>query len=105
MALLPMTIHLSASYSYDVMIMSCFFVFTAVCLDLACARENVRKRDVALLAVLMAVAGPCKMVYAPMMGLCLLIPISKFGNWKRWLISALVVGLAFALAMFLSIVR
>ena len=100
-ALLPMTIHLSASYSYDVMIMSCFFVFTAVCLDLACARENVRKRDVALLAVLMAVAGPCKMVYAPMMGLCLLIPIAKFGTWKKWMISAIAVGLAFALAMFL----
>lgn len=99
-ALLPMTIHLSASYSYDVMIMGCFFLLTAVCLDLACARENVRKRDIALLAVLMAVAGPCKMVYAPMMGLCLLIPIAKFGNWKKWMISAIVVGLAFALAMF-----
>lgn len=99
-ALLPMTIHLSASYSYDVMIMGCFFLLTAVCLDLASAQERVRKRDVALLAFLMAVAGPCKMVYAPLMGLCLLIPVVRFGNWKRWLISAAAVGLAFAFAMF-----
>ena len=100
-ALLPMTIHLSASYSYDVMIMSCFFVLTAVCLDLACARENVRKRDVALLAVLMAVAGPCKMVYAPMLGLCLLIPMRKFGKVRNWFISAFAVGTAWAMAMYL----
>lgn len=99
-ALLPMTIHLSASYSYDVMIMGCFFLLTAVCLDLASAQERVRKRDVALLALLMAVAGPCKMVYAPLMGLCLLIPVARFGNWKSWLISAAAVGLAFAFAMF-----
>lgn len=99
-ALLPMTIHLSASYSYDVMIMGCFFLLTAVCLDLASTRERVRKRDVALLALLMAVAGPCKMVYAPLMGLCLLIPVSRFGTRKRWLISAAAVGLAFASAMF-----
>ena len=99
-ALLPMTIHLSASYSYDVMIMGCFFLFTAVSLDLAYEKERVRVQDVVLLAVLMAVAGPCKMVYAPMMGLCLLIPVAKFGDWKRWLISAMAVGGAFALAMF-----
>lgn len=100
-ALLPMTIHLSASYSYDVMIMGCFFLFTAVSFDLAYEKERVCVRDVVLLAVLMAAAGPCKMVYAPMMGLCLLIPAVKFGDWKRWLISAVAVGGAFALAMFL----
>lgn len=100
-ALLPMTIHLSASYSYDVMIMGCFFLFTAVSLDLAYEKERVRVLDVVLLAVLMAVAGPCKMVYAPMMGFCLLIPAAKFGDWKRWLLSAMAVGGAFALAMFL----
>ena len=53
-ALLPMTLHLSASFSYDVLIMGCMFWFTAVCLDLAYRQERVRVRDVVLLAALMA---------------------------------------------------
>lgn len=76
-AVLPMTVHLSASMSYDVMILACMFLFTAVCLDLAYHKEKVQIRDIALLMALMAVAGPCKMVYGVMMGLCLLIPVKK----------------------------
>ena len=98
-ALLPMTLHLSASFSYDVMILACMFLFTAVCLDLAYTGKQVRVRDVALLTVLMAAAGPCKMIYAPMMGLCLLIPVKKFGGWRNWLASAVLVGGAWVAAM------
>ncbi len=100
-ALLPMTLHLAASFSYDVMILACMFLFTAVCLDLAYARERVRIRDVALLAALMAAGGPCKMVYAPMMGLCLLIPVRKFGGWGKWLASAIAVVGAWVVVMVL----
>ena len=39
-ALLPMTLHLSSSFSYDAMIMGCMFYFTAVCLDLAYEKER-----------------------------------------------------------------
>lgn len=104
-AMLPMTLHLSASYSYDVMILACMFCLTAICVDLACVKERVRILDVVLLMLLMAAAGPCKMVYAPMMGLCLLIPVKKFGGrgngWLRWAISALAVAGAWAVAMVL----
>ncbi len=100
-ALLPMTLHLSASFSYDVMIMACIFCLTAICLDLAFQKERVTWQDVAVLMVLMAVSGPCKMVYAVMMGLCLLIPVRKFGGWGRWALSALAVGGAWAVAMYL----
>lgn len=100
-ALLPMTLHLSASYSYDVIILGCMFYFTAACLDLAYAKERVRLLDVAALMALMAVAGPCKMVYAVMMGLCLLIPARKFGGWRNWALSALAVGGAWAVSMYL----
>ncbi|MDD3251300.1 MAG: DUF2142 domain-containing protein [Lachnospiraceae bacterium] len=99
-AMLPMTLHLSASFSYDVMIMACMFCFTAICLDLACAKDRVRVRDVVCLMLLIAVAGPCKMVYAPMLGLCLLIPVRKFGGWGRWALAALAVGGAWAIAMY-----
>ncbi len=100
-ALLPMTLHLSASFSYDVMILACVFLLTAVCLDLAFARDRVRVRDVALIAVLAAVAGPCKMIYAPMFGLCLLVPVKKFGGWKRWAAAALAVAVSYGAAMLL----
>lgn len=98
-ALLPMTLHLSASFSYDVMIMGCMFYLTAVCFDLAWHKEKVRPLDVAILALLMAVAGPCKIVYGVLMGLCLLIPVKKFNGWRQWALSAAVVALSFGLAM------
>lgn len=100
-ALLPMTLHLSASYSYDAIIMAGMFYFTACCLDLAYEKERVRPVDVLVLAALMAIVGPCKMVYAVLMGFCLLIPVRKFGGWGRWAVSAIVVAGAWAIAMVL----
>ena len=92
---------LPSSFSYDAMIMGCMFYFTAVCLDLAYEKERAEWKDVAVLSLVMAAAGPCKMVYAVMMGLCLLIPVKKFGGWGRWFISAACVAGAWAGAMYL----
>lgn len=39
------------------------------------------------------------MVYGVIAGLCLLIPVKKFGGWGRWLLAAAAVLGAFALAM------
>ena len=97
--LLPMTLNLVSSMSYDVMILAMTAYFTAVCLDLAYRAERVRLLDVAVLALVMAVMGPCKMVYGVIAGLCLLIPVKKFGGWGRWLAAAAAVLGAFALAM------
>ena len=98
-ALLPMTLHLAASYSYDAFIMAGCFFFCSYCLNLAYARPAVRKRDIAVLGILIALLGPCKMVYAVVMGFALLIPVKKFGGWKAWAISAGAVLLLFVLAM------
>lgn len=100
-AVLPMTLHLSASMSYDVMILGCLFLFSAVCLNLAYEKERVGIGDVAVLMVLMAAAGPCKMVYGAMMGLCLLIPVKKFGGWRQWTAAAIAVGGIWAAGMML----
>lgn len=97
--LLPMTIHLSASFSYDALLMAGIFYFTAVSLHLAFAAGQVRVRDILLLSGIMAAVGPCKMVYAVFMGLCLLIPVKKFGGWKKWALSAACVLGAWALVM------
>ena len=70
-----MSLHLAASLSYDVVILAFTGYFTAVCLDLAYKAETVKVGDVIVLAVVMAVMGPCKMVYGAIAGFCLLVPV------------------------------
>ena len=100
-ALLPMTLHLTGSMSYDAMILGLAFYFTAVCLDLAYEQEKVQVRDIVVLAAVVAVMGPCKMVYAVLMALCFLIPVRKFGGWRNYILSAAAVLAAFVIAMVL----
>ncbi len=99
--LLPAVMTLSASYSYDAFIMAGIFYFTAHCLYLAYKAECVQFGDVVVLALVMAAVGPCKMIYTVFMGLCLLIPVKKFGGWGRWAASAALVFAAWAIAMVL----
>lgn len=98
-SVLPMTLHLSATFSYDVWIMAWIFYFTSYCLYLTYDAVQVKIRDVLVLTLVMALVGPCKMVYGVFMGLCLLIPVRKFGGWRKWLLSAGCVLGAWALAM------
>lgn len=100
-SLLPMALHLAASYSYDAFLMGTCFFFGSYCLYLAYAKPAVQKQDVLLLAVLAAAFGPCKMVYAVIMGFALLIPVKKFGDWKKWTVSAVLVLAAFGVSMLL----
>lgn len=100
-SLLPMSLHLAASYSYDTFLMGMCFFFGSYCMYLAYAKPVVQKRDIVILAVLAAAFGPCKMVYAVMLGFALLIPVKKFGGWKNWMISAGTVLAAFAVSMVL----
>lgn len=99
--LLPMSLHLAASMSYDVMILAMSGYFLAVCLDLAYQAKRVRAADILVLALALAVMGPCKMVYGVIAGFCLLIPVKKFGGWGRWAAGAACVLGAFGAAMFL----
>ncbi len=98
-SVLPMALHLAASYSYDTFLMAMCFFFGSYCLHLAYVKPVVEWKDILILAVLAAMFGPCKMVYAVMLGFCLLIPVKKFGNWKQWGVSAAAVLAAFGLAM------
>ena len=99
--LLPMTLHLAASYSYDCMILAGMFVLTALCLDLIFTERTVQLPDLLLLLVIMAAAAPCKMIYVILAGLCLLIPVRKFGSPFRFLAAGgLAVGV-WAAVMFL----
>ena len=77
-SLLPMTLHLAASFSRDSLLLGCCFAFTALCLDLAySSREKPGLRQLLPLAVLAAVIAPAKLVYLPLLGLALLIPAAR----------------------------
>ena len=91
-ALLPMTLELVSSLSYDAFAIGLGLLFTAYVLQLAYEREQVGRRELAVLAVLLALLAPCKMVYIPLAGLCFLIPREKFGTKKRYLQAALFVA-------------
>ncbi len=78
--LLPMTLHLAASMSYDAGILGCAFLLTAELLRLAFRADRVRIRDLAGVFLLTAALSPCKMVYSCLVLLFLLIPARKFGS-------------------------
>lgn len=99
--LLPMTLHLAASFSYDGMIIVMCFTFASYCLYLAYRKNQVEWKDITILAAIIAWMGPCKMVYAVVLGFALLIPVKKFGGWKQWGIAAASVLAAFVISMVL----
>lgn len=100
-AMLPMSLHLAASCSYDAFVMGLSFFFGSYCLYLAFAKPAVQKRDILVLSAVMAALGPCKIIYTVVMGFALLIPVNKFGTRKKWLISAGTVLAVFLAAMVL----
>lgn len=86
--MLPMVLHELASNSYDAWILAFSMLFIAYCMKLGFEKPKVEKKDVMILAGLIGLLAPCKLVYTPLIGLCLLIPMRKFGNIKRWGIAA-----------------
>ena len=99
--LLPMTLHMAASFSRDSLLLGLVFAFTALVLDAAWGpAERVRPVYLVALAVLPMLFAPAKMVYLPLAALVLLIPaarIGRRGNWFKGAVLALAV-LAFCLS-------
>ena len=83
-ALLPITAELAASFSYDSVINGVAFLFIGYCLYLAYDKEKVGIREWLLLAALMAVLAPSKIVYVLLTLLCILIPKKKAQTKKKY---------------------
>lgn len=84
-ALLPMTLHLAASFSRDSLLLGLAFLFTSLCMQAVFADEG---RPVTLPHLLgMGAAGvllaPAKLVYLPLAALFLLIPGARLGARAR----------------------
>ena len=85
-AMLPMTLHLAASYSRDSNLLALCFFFAALLLDLAFGpRERIGWKQLALPALLAVIIAPSKVVYLPLAALILLIPAVRLGRFSRWI--------------------
>lgn len=80
-ALLPMTLHLAASFSRDAVLLGLAFAFTALCLEAVFGGEGrpMRPRDLIALAACGILLAPAKVVYLPLAALFLLIPNLRLG--------------------------
>jgi len=97
--LLPMSLHLAASLSYDAGLIGCVFLFTALVFKLAYGAEEIRARELIALCALAALFGPCKLVYAPLILLALLIPARVFGGFGKKLLCILILLLSLVAAV------
>lgn len=84
-ALMPQTLFLASSCSYDVFVFTSCFLFTA--LVFRCAydknKQVVAKSDLIALCITGSLVALCKYVYIPMLLMLLLIPKEKFQSLKK----------------------
>lgn len=85
-ALLPMTLHLAASFSRDAPLLGLCFAFTALVLDAAFGPDKTKALQPARLAALLitgVLLAPGKLVYLPLAALLLLVPAVRLGRHAK----------------------
>lgn len=83
-ALLPMTLHLAASYSRDSNLLALCLLFAALVLDLAFGpREQIGWKQLILPALAGLLIVPSKIVYFPLALLVFLIPAARLGRFSK----------------------
>lgn len=97
--MLPMTIHLAASYSYDAVINGLAILLISIFLAAIMTPGKVKNSRLCVMILLSCVLAPCKIVYAPICALVFLIPAAKFSS-KR---IAYLFKLSLLVAVFVSI--
>ena len=102
-ALFPMTLEMACSLSYDAFILSISFFTTAAILDLSFREAPIRLRDVIEMAVLALLLSPCKMIYAILFALCLMIPARRWHSpWKYAASVLLIIGVIVTSIVFVN---
>ena len=81
-SLLPMTLNLASSYSYDCGIISLSFLFLACAMKGIFGQDRLTKKDLALIAVTAILLAPCKVIYSLEFILIFLIPNKRFPSRK-----------------------
>lgn len=97
-ALLPMTLHVAASYSYDAGTIGLSFLFCALAFKAMVNEGAMSRGELIRLGVVALLLSPCKVVYVLMLVLLLFIPSSRFGSRKlafRYKAGLIVMGFVF----------
>ena len=85
--LTPLVFSKAAVVTADVVTVGVCALLVCQILKMAYGRTDPSRRDIWLLLGLAALAGLCKITYAPLAGLALLIPAERLGGRKRfWLV-------------------
>ena len=85
-ALLPMSLHLAASFSRDALLLAFCFAFAGLAFSLAYQPDTKPTRwQLTALTLMGMVIAPSKLVYMPVILLALLIPAARLGRHSVWL--------------------
>ena len=82
-SMLPMTLHLAASYSYDGGIIGLSMLLIALILRAIMDNGPISSKETACIAAVLALLAPCKVIYTTISLLLFLIPNSRFQNTRR----------------------
>lgn len=85
-ALLPMTLHVAASYSYDAGTIGFVFLFIALWLRAIYKSGVMSRRELVALGVVALLMAPCKYVYALLIPLIFCIPKERFPSKRQALL-------------------
>ncbi len=82
--LLPMTLSLAASFSYDAFMMGITFLCISYLLALIYEKEKIKTKDLFLFIIFAALMAPAKVIYILILGLIFLIPRERFSNSSKY---------------------
>jgi len=82
-ALLPMTVNIASSYSYDAGIIGLSFLLLALCFKTIYTSEQATRKDLIAIAVVVFLLSPCKIVYSFLAIIVLIIPTTVFSSNRK----------------------
>lgn len=82
-ALLPMTLHVASSYSYDAGIIGLSFLLVSLCLKAIYETGPISIRLRSAIAFVAVMLAPCKVIYTLIVLLVLLIPSQRFSSKRN----------------------
>ncbi len=99
-ALLPINLHIMASNSYDVFTFSAIFLLFAYIMKLCCAEKKIGYKELIILALLICVSVPHKVVYIAVAAIVLIIPKENFKHPKLHFLFKVLLGVIAVISIF-----
>lgn len=99
-SLLPMTLHLAASYSYDSGIIAySLILFACLMRGFFGEKQSLGYKEITFYIVIAAILAPCKVIYSGLVLLGLFVPLSKFQDARVGRLSKYSMVLAVAVSV------